>query len=674
VTTGDVRTVRSFCRICTSVCGILVDVAGDDVVRVRGDQDHPLSHGYTCSKGRALPQMHHHPDRIERPMMRVGDRLDPVSWEHCLDDLAARVRTILDEDGPQSIGVFFGSGVGMDAAGYRMAEALHRALGTPARFSPLTIDGTAKTFVAHQMGGTPALSAHVDDARAELVVFIGVNPVVSHGHGGALPDPITAIRHLREHAEVWVIDPRRTETARLASHHLAPRPGTDYAVLAFLVRELLCDGADRETLDRHTVGREELAAAVESFTLEHAARVAGVDEGDLAALLASVRRARCVAIDTGTGVTMADTGNVTQWLAWALMIITGAMNRPGGVWFHPGFLRHLDEYELPVLPPTALFGPGPTHREDAQSFLGEWPCAVLADEIEHGNIRAVLNLGGHLVTAFPDTNRLVPALQSLEVFATIEIIANETTALSTHVLPTKDQLEREDVTLWDFLSPRVCAQHTPPVVDPVGDRRSTWWVLAELGRRLGFDLVEHDGPDAAAPTDDEMLARIMGSARCSFADVVDAAYVEADHELPAPWVDRYVERLGGWRLAPDLLVAQLAQVREPAPLVFTPRRQPRRLNSQLEYLGEPPEVLVHPDDAGAAGVADGAAVVVESARGELVGVARVDPSMRRGAVSVPHGHQGANVNRLTDSDDIDRTTGMAHYSGIAVTLRAAVTS
>ena len=102
-------------------------------------------------------------------------------------------------------------------------------------------------------------------------------------------------------------------------------------------------------------------------------------------------------------------------------------------------------------------------------------------------------------------------------------------------------------------------------------------------------------------------------------------YVEADHDLPAPWVDQYVERLGGWRLAPAVLVDQLAQIIPPAPLVFTPRRQVRKLNS----------------------------------------------SIRRGAVSVPHGHEGANVNRLTDEDDIDRTTGMAHYSGIPVTVRPA---
>ena len=349
----------------------------------------------------------------------------------------------------------------MDAAGYKMAERLHAAIGTPARFSPLTIDGTAKVLVSHLVGGFPGLNPHIDRDNVELVVYVGVNPVVSHGHTSALPDPVSALRALRARADVWVLDPRRTETARLATRHLAPRPGTDYAVLAFLVREILRDGADREVLDHRTVGRDALADAVSPFTLEHAARIAGVEERELTELRDAVRRAGRMAVVTGTGVTMAASANVTQWLAWALMILTGSMNRPGGVWFHPGFAYQLETFELPISPPDGLFGPGPRTRPESRSFLREWPCAVLADEIGAGNVRAVLNLGGHLLTAFPDTAVLVPALESLEVFATLEIIANDTSAISTHVLPTKDQLERTDVTLWDFLTPHVAAQHTP---------------------------------------------------------------------------------------------------------------------------------------------------------------------------------------------------------------------
>jgi anaerobic selenocysteine-containing dehydrogenase len=659
----DVRTVHSFCRICTAICGIEVDVSGDQVLRVRGDRHHPLSHGYTCAKGRALPALHHHPDRIERPMRRVDGRLQATSWNECLDDLGDRLRAIIDEHGPGAVGMYFGSGLGMDAAGYRMMEALFKAIGTPAKFSPLTIDGTAKTLVSHLVGGFPGFTNHIDYDRARLVMYIGVNPVVSHGHNIALPDPVSALRAVREHAAVWVLDPRRTETARLATHHLAPRPGTDYAVLAFLIRELLRDGAEQDVLDRRTMGRAELAVAVEPFTVERAAEVAGLAEADLQALLSEIRAAGAVAVHTGTGVTMgAANGNVTAWLSWVLMIVTGAMNRPGGVWFHPGFNLQFDSFELPVLEPEMIFGPGPRSRPDAQAFLGEWPCAVLPDEIRAGNIRALLNLGGSVLASFPDQNALEPALRSLDVLVTTEIVANPTTEISTHVLPTKDQLERADVTLWDFLVPSVSAQFTPAVVEPVGDRRSAWWVLAEIGRRLGHDLA------AADATDDELLAQSMAAARCSFEEVAAAGYVEVPVELPSPWVEHYLDQSGGWRLAPAILVDQLATLEPPAPLVLIPRRQAKKLNAALDFLGETADVLLHPDDAAAAGIADGQPVVVRTDRGQLTGVAKVDEEMRRGVVSVPHGHHRANVNALSDKDAIDRVTGMVRYSAIPVTI------
>jgi anaerobic selenocysteine-containing dehydrogenase len=654
--------VRSFCRVCTSVCGILVDVEGDEVIAVHGDRDHPFSHGYTCPKGRALPELHHHPDRLEYPQMRVGGVMQRTTWDDCLDDLGSRLRETIAEHGPESVGILFGTGVGMDAVGYRIAQQLQAVIGTPAKFSPLTIDGTAKVLISELMSGSQALNGRPDYDNATFAMFIGSNPVVSHGHTVGLPNPRGAIRDLAKRAEVWVVDPRYTETARLATRHLAPRPGTDYAVLGYLVREILRDGADP---DVPVQDADVLAAAVEPFTLEHSAAVADVPEAQLAQLLTAIRRAGRIAIDTGTGITMSASANVTQWLSWALLILTGSMNRPGGIWFHPGFGYQLESFELPISPPEGSFGPGPRSRPETQAFLREWPCAVLPDEIEAGNIRAFLNLGGSMLTAFPNARSLLPALKKLDVLATTEILPNETTALSTHVLPTKDQLERPDVTLWDILSPRVSAQHTPAVVAPVGERRSMWWVLAELGRRLGHELAD------TAATDEAMLARVSAGVRGGYDELMASGWAEAPLELPAAWVERHVGRLGGWRLAPRLVLDQLSAVRTPAPLVLVPRRQMRRLNSQLEFLGEAAEVMVHPDDATAAGLSDDQRLVVRSEHGELTGVAKIDPSIRRGAVSVPHGHAGANVNLLTSKDDVDVVTGMTRYSGIPVSLHPA---
>lgn len=112
------ETVRSFCRVCTSVCGILVDVEGDEVILVRCDRDHPFSRGYTCVKGRALGQLHHHPDRLERPLMRVNGTLQEVSWDECLDDLGTKLKAIIEQHGSASVGFYFST---MESAGFRMA-------------------------------------------------------------------------------------------------------------------------------------------------------------------------------------------------------------------------------------------------------------------------------------------------------------------------------------------------------------------------------------------------------------------------------------------------------------------------------------------------------------------------------------------------------------------------
>jgi len=657
------QTVRSFCRVCTSVCGILVDVEGDEVVRVRGDTDHPFSRGYTCAKGRALPQVHHHPDRLEHPRMRVDGRLQDTSWDACLDDLVSRLRDVIDQHGPGSVAFYFST---MESAGFRMAEALHAAIGTPAKFSPLTIDGTAKPLISDLVGGFMGLSGRTDLDNAEFLLLVGVNPVVSHGHAISMPNPTGTVRDIAKRGQVWVIDPRHTETARLATGHIAPRPSTDHAVLAYLVREILCDGIKS---DVPVQGIDELRAAVEPFTLEHTASLADVPEVDLAQLCAAVRAASCVAVETGTGVTMtADRGNVTQWLAWVLMILTGAMNRPGGTWFHPGFAYQLEAFGefLPITPIDGAFGAGPASRPEAQAFINEWPCAVLPDEVAAGNIRALINVGGSLVTSFPETGKLIPALQALEVFVTTEIINNETTELATHVLPTKDPLERPDITLHDILSSRVSVQHTPAVVEPVGERRSMWWVFAEIGRRLGYDMGALGDP--ASSTDEDVLATLLAGARAPYDTVVAQGWAEVPRELPAAWVEDHIGRMGGWRLAPPLLVDALNALEPPAPLVMVPRRQRKKLNGQLDFLGEDPVILIHPDDGSAAGVVSGRPVTVRSANGELTGVAKIDDSIRRGAVSIPHGHHVANVNQLTNKDDIDVITGMVRYSGIPVSL------
>lgn len=666
---------KTYCRICTNQCGMVVDIEGDRIVKVRADRDHPLSKGYSCPKGRAIGGIHHHPDAITRPMMRKDGELVPVSWDEALDDIAAKLRGVIDAHGPNAVGVYFGSGLGMDASGYRLVDTFYKALGAPPKFSPLTIDGTAKLLVAMQVGGFPGLNPKTDDENCEMLLYVGVNPMVSHGHNTGMFNPAGPIRAMARRGEVWTIDPLFTETAKFSTRHIQPYPGKDYAVLAWLAREIIDGGPI--ALAQPVQGLEELRAALDGFDLATAAQIAGVPEQDLTDLLAAVRTQGGVVVETGTGVTMSRSANVTQWLAWVLMILTGRMNRKGGTWFHPGFITQFDSFELPVL--DNPFTPGAPTMPGVSGIFGDWPCAALPGEIEAGNIRAMMNFGGALARSFPDTNMLAPRLAGLDLHVSFEIIANDTTALSTHVLPTKDQVERPDIAFWDTLSGSLSMLHTPALLEPQGERRSAWWVISQIMRRAGL-LVPGYVPesDLEQGADEAMLAALMPSARASYDEVAATGAVVLPMEFPGKWVDDHVGRMGGWKLAPPALIQLWQELRaedeavlgKPRPLCFISRRQRRKLNAALSFLGSPADIILHPADADANGIAHGDKVRVSTTRGEIYLSANVSDTIRRGVASIPHGHEVANVNLLTSVENVDKLTGMVLYTGIPIAVEA----
>ncbi len=648
---------------------------GDRVVKVLGDRDHPVSHGYTCPKGRALGELHHHPQRLDGPLLRRNGRLEPVSWDELLDDLAPKLQTALGERGPGAVGAYFGTAAVFDANLYWAGARLLKRLGSPAKFTSGTIDAPSYPVVRRLMAGVGWLFHSIDFERTTLTIFLGTNPVVSHNsHMQAFPNPTALIRDLARRGEVWVVDARRTETAKLATRHLSPCPGTDYALLGYLVRELLRDGADREYLAAHATRVEELRRAVERFDEAAAARITGLVPDDLRDLLAAVRRHGRLALQTGTGTSMAPAANLTQWLSIALLAVTGSLERPGGVWFNPGFVQGLDK--RPGIPDPGP-EPGPPSRPELPRQGGEYPSITMLDEMEAGNLQALFVLGGNLLSALPDARRVQAALERTPVVVVSDIQHGDMTEHATHVLAAAGPLERADLPHFsDCLAPVLAAQYTPPVVPVGADRRPGWWPLAALAERLGVSILP-EGLALADATDDDLLRlRVRSSARATFDELKAAPSALVDEDRSLGWVERNILPDGRWNLAPEPLLAQLEQVAEPPPLVLIPRRQWRRVNSYGRDLPsvlarEPADILVHPDDAEAAGVADGGQVCVESAFGRLDGVVRVDGSIRRGAVAIPHGLAAPNVSTLLSAtENVDPLTGMPTYSGVAVTLSA----
>lgn len=651
---------RSYCRFCIAQCGILVTTDGDRVVSVKGDPGDPISGGYTCPKGRALGAFHHDPARLDHPQLRRDGALVRVPWDELLDDLHATVARVVDESGPDAVAIFQATASAYDTNGRRAGDRFLRGLGSRSRYTSATVDAPAKMLVAELVAGHPGLILALDHEEASLVLLVGTNPVVSHGHTNSFPNPSVRLRRLAARGQLWVVDPRRTETAQLANHHLQPRPSTDYALLAFLVRELLRDGADHGYLAEHAEGVERLAAAVERFDLLEAAGITGLEAEQLTGLLEAVRRNGRVAGQTGTGITMSAAANVTEWLLWALHVVTHSFEVPGGMWFQPGLIHRLHERDH--TPSDGERAPGPASRPELAMRWGEHPCAALADEIEAGNVRALLVIGGDPATALPDHARLARLLGTLDVLAVADIVESATVAGATHVLAVAGPLEREDTNWYtDWFASAICAQRTGAVLAPAADRRPMHDVFTALGTRLGLvaDPALLDRPRTRVPALEHEVA------------------VVAEPPRVRGWVHERVLPGGRWRLAPAPLVAQLAARATPpvaatAPvLVAIPRRAVRRMNSTLhdvERGGEDATIWVHPTSA--PGIADGDLVEVRTANGAIRARARVTTAVCEGAASVPHGLPDQNVACLTSTaaEAVDALSGMVTQSGFAVTV------
>jgi anaerobic selenocysteine-containing dehydrogenase len=651
------REELSYCRICAAACGIVVTVDGDRVVRVRGDDDHPVSRGYVCSKGRGLAAWHHSPRRLDFPRLHGRD----VSWNELLADLAHRLDGIIEGSGPDAVALYLATGLAYDAAGQIAASQWLPSIGSRSFLTAVTVDNAPVLVAAELVSGHPMLNPVWDPTAPGLAIFVGTNPVVSHGYGTALPDPI---RHLREYrargGRVWVLDPRRTETAAGADVHVPVRPGADVVVLAAVANALLQDGADDAELRDHCDAAEvaALRTALGGFTVERAAAVADVDRGLLDELVADVRAHRGrVAMHCGTGVTMGRDGVVAEWLRWVILIASGSLDRAGGMQFHRGVVQRLRPRRAPKSAPHL---PAPRARPELPRVVGQLPAVALVDEIEAGNIRALFVTGGNPLTAFPQPARLEAALQTLDVLAVVDVAANALTEIATHVLPATGQLERADITLHELTALRSGMQSTRPVVPPGAQRRPVWWMFAALARAMGRTVPGAPDPDDLR--DEDYLRSVLAHASVA----ADEVFAAGSHGIERPaqpgWIHDELLSDGQWSIAPAPLLERLAAYTDPAPaeFVLAPRREMPWSNS-VAYGAIAPGPVVRTN-----GTADGQ-LTVSTANGALTAAYAADPAVRAGVVSITHGHADANPGNLTSGDaGIDRLTAMPRVAGLEV--------
>jgi anaerobic selenocysteine-containing dehydrogenase len=687
----------TFCRICSPLCGVLVDVEDGRVVGVTGDPDHPLTRGFTCTKGRHLGALHHAPERFLTAQRNGPDGLAPIATAQAIDEVAARLCAVRDEHGPESIALFVGTSSYTAALTYTFAGAWLRAVGSHHRYSTMTIDQSAKWVAQARLGTWAGGRQRFEDADVWLLA--GTNPLVSL-QGGDLTgfpvhDPVRRLEEARARGlRLVVVDPRRSEVAAHADLHLQIVPGTDAALFAAMLRLLLDhdDLHDAAFCAQWADGVDALRAAVDPLTPDVAARVTGVDADSIVEAARMFGGAARGMAKTGTGPDMGPHANVAEHLAQALNVVCGRFPRAGDRYAGSGVLSGRRRLRAQPFPPNRSWEHGYQTAGGVGLLMGELPSPMLPDEIldapERDRVRALVVSGGNPAVAFPDEARIVEALQHLELLVTIEPFPTETAQLAHYVIAPAMALERSDDTRgYEHLFSESFAQFTPPLLERPGDVIEDWEFFFELAMRMG--LVLNVGsrvwePGASRPATEELLESFAHRAQVPY-DAVRAAPHGVELDV-APTVIGPADEGATARfdlLAPDVedevRVALDALVRAPAPgegarpFLLCVRRRRHVMNSLGRGLpGAPPgnPCSVHPDDLAALGVTEGSLLELTTDAGSVTAVAEADPTLRRGVVTLTHCH-GDVARLLTLTDHLQPISAMPWMSAVPVTLARA---
>jgi anaerobic selenocysteine-containing dehydrogenase len=710
-----VETHKTFCRFCHANCAMEVDVEAGKVIEVRGDPDDPAYGGYTCMKGRELPDSHNSENRLHHSLVRneAGEFVS-TAMPDALKHVASELRRIIDTYGPHSVAVFMGSGGFQNSAAMAASLSFANAVGSRNFYTSVTLDQPAKVFTTARYGKW--MAGPNTFSESDVALFIGNNPIVSHyAPVGGVP-PFSPSRRIRdkkaEGLKLIVADPRESDVARLADIYLPVKPGEDPAMLAGMLNVIIAEGLyDRNFVAAHVDGFDELAEAVKAFPPEVAAERAGLDKDQLVAAARMFAGGTKGCATTGTGPEMAGNGTLTEYLVTCLNTICARFKQEGEKAAIPGvFSPYQTARRAQVAPPVPMFGAEgmPKSRFRGLGHLGwEMPCNVLADEIltpGEGQVRALISVGGNPVVGFPDQAKMVRALDDLELFVQIDPWMSASAKRANVVLAPSQCLEREDITnLSEWWHEEPYARYTEAVVKAPGDCIDEYEMFWTLAHHLGLTMVLNGGPLPMdrKPSKQEFLDLMVAGSLKKPSDVRRDCLAHGGAAVIYPEAHPKVEPLDEsefhrFDLAVGAMPSELLKYAEnrAAREGFDFRLISRRSKTRFNSIGHPLKKLqaktttnpayIHPDDIAALGLEEGGIVAITSPHATIHGVVKASDKVRRGIVSMAHAYgdadatkedvraRGSSTNRLvSEVVDYDPITGQSLQSAIPVKLEPA---
>ncbi len=471
---------KTGCAMCAQNCGLEVLVEDNRMAKVRPDKENLRSKGYVCRKGLNVAYHQHHDQRLTHPLKKVGDTFVQISWDQAIEEIADQLKSILDKHGPKSLAYMGGGGQGchFEAA---FGVRLIRGLGSHYHYNALGQELTGSYWVWGRVLGRQNLIVGSDHHNTDMLLAVGWNGMMSH----QIPRARKFLSRFAKDSEklLVVIDPRRSETAKIADIHLPIRPGTDMlltrAMIAIILQE---DWQDKQYIEKYINGFDQIKPWFDGFDARSAIEVCQLDFDQVHDLCHQMAT-RKWSMHYDLGVLMNRHSTATTYLQVILLAICGRICVPGGNVI-PGNLMpitsHSDERDSRTWR---------TVTTDFPAITGVFPPNVIPEEIlsDHPErLRAVICGQSNPLRSYADTSQYEKAFKNLDLLVTAELAMTETAQLSHYVLPARSAYESWDGTFFPWTYPGIFFQMRRPIVKPQGDPLEVSQIYTRLADRLGL--------------------------------------------------------------------------------------------------------------------------------------------------------------------------------------------
>ncbi|CAE6932028.1 Formate dehydrogenase-O, major subunit [Pseudomonas marincola] len=693
------------CHLCEAICGLTIETApaedgSERIVSIKGDAQDTFSRGHICPKAVALQDIQNDPDRLHRPMRRVGSEWQAIEWDEAFTLVAERLSEIQMRHGKNAVGIYQGN---PSVHNYGLMTHSNYFLGqlkTRNRFSATSVDQLPHHLTSYLMYGHGLLIPIPDIDNTDFMLILGGNPLASNGSIMTVPDVEKRLKAIKARGGKFVVvDPRRSETAAIADQHVFVRPGQDAALLFGLLNTLFSENLTRQS-HLQIAGIEQVKTAIADFTAEAMSVRCGVPAQTIRQLardFASAEKAVCYG---RMGVSTQAFGTLCQWLVQLINMVTGNLDSVGGA------LCTEPAVDLVAATSGGHFNVWQSRVSGLPEYGGELPVAALAEEMlteGEGQIRAMITVAGNPVLSTPNGRQMEQALDGLEFMLSIDFYINETTRYADLILPPTGPLEHDhyDTTFNMFAVRNVTRFNQSVLAKPAGALHD-WEIFVGLAKAFAEKTDAQLKPTMAPSQMIDMGLRAGAYGDRSAHKLSLQTLADHPHGLDlGPLKPNLAGRLktADKRInaAPEVILADLQRfAAEPVPaenqLLLIGRRHVRSNNSWMHNYhrlvkGKPRhQLLMNSADMAARGLTDKQRVRVRSRIGQIEVEVVASEDMMPGVISLPHGwgharpgvqlatateQPGASANDLTDERQLDKLSGNAALNGVPVEVVAA---